>query len=106
MRHSSSSTAAAVHVYFAALRSIPSIAGASILTRGCNGLFRQLLDTHARHAIAIHLQHGVPPALVLHRIADARDVSEAEQQETGQCFKTGVGGNLDAEVGLQFADTG
>src|ERR1017187_2183562 len=63
-----------------------------------------LFDAHAGDAIAIHLQNGEAPALVLDGRSGPRNLTQPEEEESGQGFETGIGRDLYAVLAIQVAD--
>src|ERR1017187_1579456 len=64
---------------------------------------RDFLDAHSRDPIAVHLQHGEAPPLVLDGSDRLWDVPQPEEQEPGQGFETCVGRNLYPVFALEVA---
>src|SRR5215471_2504531 len=67
---------------------------------------RRLLHPHFGDAVAIHLEHGEPPAFVLDAFSGDRNLAEFHQQESGQGLEAAVVWQREAELRLHIADFG
>src|SRR2546423_15015892 len=79
-------------------RSIPT------LLRGFGFYFGCLLDSDPRYAVAFQLFDGVAAAVVFERVAQAGNLLQAGENESGQGFETGISRNCETVLGFEIAN--